>query len=60
MNESQLKWASNQDWYAGQGVDSESRVFVNAHDWYTINGVLEDGGIKTFTDYKELKEWAGY
>ncbi len=48
MTESEIKWASQHDWFI-----SASNGVVVAMD----SGI---GKTEFFTDFKELKNWAGY
>lgn len=56
MKLSHVEWASHHDWFAGSGErDTEDGTVwaVLAYDSMT-------GELVEFTDYQELRDWAGY
>lgn len=55
MNEQQMKWASQHDWYIGHGVNVDNVLFVR------VRGDIGDvAWTRDFTDYQALRAWAGY
>lgn len=56
MSSEQIKWAMNHDWYLtthynGNGLGVIDAVMVIDHDTLDIS---------IFSDYHELRKWAGY
>lgn len=69
MTSSQLKWASQHDWYIS--TTSDNGVIVRDFEiepakWTLINGkpIKKEGSWikieRVFTDFQALYEWAGY
>lgn len=52
MTESQLKWASQHDWYVGHGTNVENELFIRVRIDYVTT--------QDFTDFQALRAWAGY
>ena len=52
MTYEQVAWASLHDWFSGS-------VWVSG-DCYKVIAIDDDGTLKTFTEYENLREWAGY
>uniref|UniRef100_A0AAU6W024 Uncharacterized protein n=1 Tax=Pseudomonas phage Ulitu01 TaxID=3138550 RepID=A0AAU6W024_9CAUD len=54
MTAQQIKWAAAHDWYLGHGTNADNQLFVKVrHEYLT-------GESQFFTNYQELREWAGY
>ena len=52
MNISQANWARAHDWYYGE-QNSEKGIVILVRDIYEMEVVK-------FTNFKELRNWAGY
>lgn len=59
MTYSQVKWASQHDWYFRHCQIDNNEYEIEVRDRYTIDGVLHEK-LVTFTDFTELYHWAGY
>ena len=53
MKLSHVQWASAHDWFIGFSRTNDGNYTVTAYD-------SMDGEIVEFTDYQELRDWAGY
>ena len=51
----QIQWAMQHDWYYYTGTNS-----VTGEDIVHVRCDMVEGRILDFTNFKELKEWAGY
>lgn len=49
MTNSQIKWAEGHDWFLWSNV-----ILC------TVSVLTDDGEILDFTDFEQLKKWAGY
>jgi len=61
MNTKQVQWAQSHDWHVKtlQGTTTENFI-VLVRDWeQDVEGTWQPIQ-RTFTDYKKLREWAGY
>lgn len=54
MNNKQIKWASQHDWFI-----KANSVGVLVKDFVIVDGAYEERVIQ-MDDFQELKEWAGY
>lgn len=54
LNTQQMVWAKQHDWFV--------EAFVNSYNLYTVvvRPSFEGDKQTVFTDYKELRAWAGY
>ena len=55
LNERQITWASQHDWFIDADVTG---VMVNEILVYSDGTVIEN--VKSFSDFKALRDWAGY
>ena len=56
MRLSHVEWAAAHDWYRGCAErDTESGTV-----WSVVVVDTTDGLMYAFTDYQELRDWAGY
>ena len=53
MKLSHVQWASAHDWFIGFSRTNDGNYTVTAYD-------SMDGEMVEFTDYQELRDWAGY
>ena len=59
MNEKQVKWASQHDWFEGAWLNSLGQwVIVVMHRETTPDYIIENE--YEFIDFDSLKQWAGY
>lgn len=54
LNKAQMEWAKQHDWFV--------EAFVNSFNLYTVvtRPAFEGDTETVFTNFKELKDWAGY
>lgn len=58
MNEKNLNWAKQHDW--GQDAFLENGTIKNLlHSWRDRDGNFQEESCE-FSDFKALREWAGY
>lgn len=57
MTQKQINWAAQHDWFVR--ADAEAGT-VTVADRYTIGGLACQGDDVTFTEFRALREWAGY
>lgn len=56
----QIRWAKEHDWFHSADYNyRENRSVVRVIDWVQ-NGTQFYKKVRSFTDYGELREWAGY
>lgn len=57
MTEQQIKWATSHDWFVAV-LDSGKGVLVT--DRYVTRDGVEHADSKEFSNYRRLRDWAGY
>ena len=65
MTKSQAIWASKHDWYASQYVNNSGNITVYVRDIVSVEltpgfFITEEKETQAFTDFEELRDWAGY
>ena len=60
MNGQQIEWAKRHDWFLeSDWVNPETRCVVVIDRYQTVSGTTASRS-RVFTDYSDLREWAGY
>jgi hypothetical protein len=61
MTKQQIRWASQHDWFLYEGIDGMSVVCRDYDSHLCGNGEWHHDPITvTFSNFRELRVWAGY